>query len=502
MTHIFISYSKKNKPYTDRLVAYLEQAGFNVWYDGRIDYGTSWQRVIFEAIKNCAAFIVIMTPESYDSDWVEREYLYADKLKKPQFPILLDGEEFPFYVSNQFTDVRGATLPPENFLKRLEQYVQRQNQQGKNVAPTEIKETLIPVAPKVMKISEIEDESVVRQLEEHIKQKNQQGKNVAPPEVKEEKPPAKSEKIVKGPYLLHAHKMTPEKEALIDRLLDFNTTPPERLQIGMRLAELGDPRVGVGLDENGLPEFDWVKIPPGNFFYQNDDIIFMGKFHISKYLITNVQFQAFIHAIDGYTNESLWLGMAESQENPGNQKWKDVNRPRENVNWYEATAFCRWLSYKLTGQLPSLNRVFDWPVRLPTEQEWERVAQGIEGNNYPWGSQYISGYSNIDETDRFMHMKKSGFYFLNQTTSVGVYPQGASSQGILDMSGNVREWCLNEFDNSPDIALFGDYRRVNRGGSWSDPADDARCLYRDWGSPNVYSATVGFRVVLGNYIFI
>ena len=113
---------------------FLEKAGFNVWYDGRIDYGTSWEQVIFKAIDDCAAFIVVMTPQSWESDWVLRECQYADKRKKPQFPLLLDDEEFPFYVDNQYADVRGGKLPLKDFVTRLSQVIEPQTQSGKRYA--------------------------------------------------------------------------------------------------------------------------------------------------------------------------------------------------------------------------------------------------------------------------------------------------------------------------------------------------------------------------------
>lgn len=141
MSHVFISYSKKNRVYARQLAAHLLSLGFDIWIDDRIDYGESWERVIFRAIDSCAAFLVIMTPESYDSDWVLRECQYAEKRRKPQFPVLLAGEEFPRYGPTQYADVRDGGLPPAEFYERLAIYAPRQTNAGSDVTEGQVATT-------------------------------------------------------------------------------------------------------------------------------------------------------------------------------------------------------------------------------------------------------------------------------------------------------------------------------------------------------------------------
>src|SRR4030095_432041 len=107
----------------------------------------------------------------------------------------------------------------------------------------------------------------------------------------------------------------------------------------------------------------------------------------SKYPVTWAQYRSFLEAQDGYRQKRWWRGLAERQAQPGEQYRQQDNHPAENVSWYDAVAFCRWLSAKL-----------GYEVRLPTEQEWEKAARGVDGRAYPWGNQYVSGYANIDET--------------------------------------------------------------------------------------------------------
>ena len=107
------------------------------------------------------------------------------------------------------------------------------------------------------------------------------------------------------------------------------------------------------------------------------------------------------------------------------------------MSWYESVAFCRWLSMQL-----------GYKVRLPLEEEWERAARGTQsgpgplkghllgghGREYTWGSGYREGFANINEG-----YDNKGSHYLVMTTAVGIYPQGASQEGVLDLSSNIWE---------------------------------------------------------------
>ncbi len=274
-----------------------------------------------------------------------------------------------------------------------------------------------------------------------------------------------------------------EIESLLSEIARIETKPPRRLEIGDRLNELGDPRPGVGLDANGLPDIDWVEIPGGPFIYQDGEKLELPTFHISRFPVTNAQYQAFIDAggykkFGWFKRSNWWKGLKKPE--PEASRWPQSNRPRTNVDWYEAVAFTRWLGAQLGRE-----------IRLPTEQQWEKAARGTEGLEYPWGNEYRPGYANVDETGR-----KDGWY-LEQTTAVGLYPQGQSPWGVLDMTGNVDEWCLNKHEH-PDVTAAdssGD-GRVVRGGSWFVDPDGARASFRDWNFPDLRFHGWGFRVVL------
>ncbi|MFO7634071.1 MAG: SUMF1/EgtB/PvdO family nonheme iron enzyme, partial [Caldilinea sp.] len=309
------------------------------------------------------------------------------------------------------------------------------------------------------------------------------------------------------PVALLLQVMIAAQQILVD--LDHVPNPAQRLIAGDALARLGDPRPGVGV-QHSLPDIAWVKIPEfgpdgrREFLYhdgtRNTQHDGLYTFWIARYPITYAQFQAFVDAPDGYRNQAWRKGLADYFGEDGTrweQRWPLANRPRERVSWPEAVAFCRWLTTTARRQpelLPdaSIQAQLDqgWSIRLPTEQEWVKAARGWDDRLYPWGRQeYKSGYANVDETEG-----KVGSHYLQQSSPVGIYPQGASPFGVEEMSGNVWEVCLNKHDNPDDLSLSGDDGRAMRGGSLYDDSvrSSVAARVRDL---NINDGSGGFRVV-------
>ena len=95
MSHVFISYSKEDIEFMRYLKLRLEEEGALVWVDeAQIMPSSRWWTTIEKNIDACSAFVVIMSPNAKDSDWVEREILRAEHMKKPIFPVLLAGESW------------------------------------------------------------------------------------------------------------------------------------------------------------------------------------------------------------------------------------------------------------------------------------------------------------------------------------------------------------------------------------------------------------------------
>ena len=79
-------------------------------------------------------------------------------------------------------------------------------------------------------------------------------------------------------------------------------------------------------------------------------------------------------------------------------------------------------------------------------------------------------------------------------TAVGMYPAGVSPVGVLDMGGNIWEWCLNKYDDLDATVSRSDDRRVVRGGSWGNGPDDLKSKNRSRAIPGERNFYIGFRL--------
>lgn len=277
--------------------------------------------------------------------------------------------------------------------------------------------------------------------------------------------------------------LRPEVERLVEFLEKVDIDHSRRAQLGERLAQLGDPRPGVGVDDNGIPDIVWCEVADGEVnVHAEDGALLDGHavngFLIAKYPITNQQMTAFFEAEDGYRNAEWWEGLATIQDKPGQQTPPFANYPAEWVSWYQAVAFCRWLSSKMTN----------YEIRLPTEWEWQLAATGGDPiRAYPWSDAWNGAYANTKESK------------LSKTVAVGVYPPASAAPcGALDMCGNVKEWCLNEFETPESTHLSGTNRRAVRGGAWFDEPNKVSNFIRGFDSPSgpiEKNYRVGFRVM-------
>jgi formylglycine-generating enzyme required for sulfatase activity len=334
-------------------------------------------------------------------------------------------------------------------------------------------------------------------------------------------------------------------------LAGLTANPPQaparlRSRLGLALGEIGDPRFlpspALLNAEIKVILPDLLPIPSGQFqmgtsekdeallkkqktqVYDGEKpahTVYVSEFSIARFPVTNAEFALFVEK-GGYSPQAEWwsaegrrwrTGEWDSnlsvydksiqedirrwlERRPPEQRrqpffwddpqWKAPNLPVVGVSWFEAEAYANWLKI-LTGQ----------PYRLPTEAEWEKAARGEEGYLWPWGNTWDAGRCNNTEPE-----DKIG-----RTSPIGMYPHGESPYHVLEMVGNVWEWCADWWQADIYQSRAGQEVkdpcgpetgsvRVLRGGSWNFARNDARCAYRSRGGPDVFNYDLGFRLVL------
>lgn len=238
----------------------------------------------------------------------------------------------------------------------------------------------------------------------------------------------------------------------------------------------------------GEPE--WIDVPAGEFLmgsglaYEREQPVHrarLERFRIARVPLTNAQYRIFVDAT-GHRVPSHW--------EDGKPLRGFENHPVVEVNWYDALAYCDWLS-----------AVTNRAIALPTEAQWEKAARGhLDGREYPWGDAWDSNFCNSAELA------------LGSTTPVGIMPEGASPYGCLDMVGNISEWTVslwgddkarpdfhypyNPTDGRENIAAGDKICRVIRGGSYYGGRLATRCAFREPGNPASTWHALGFRPIL------
>lgn len=242
-----------------------------------------------------------------------------------------------------------------------------------------------------------------------------------------------------------------------------------------------------------LPSFDTARVDGGRFDMgrrdQEEDEAPVHEVRLDSFIMmtTEVTFELY----DAFC-------LATERECPPDRGWGRGDLPVIEVSWFDAVACANWLStregytpaYTVEGDQVEWNRRADgW--RLPTEAEWEYAARGgvRSGEGAYAGGNYVNGLA-------WFNGNAEG-----RTHPVGI--KGANELGLLDMSGNVAEWCWDRYhrDYYDISARFNpggsDYGsdRVRRGGSWYDRESFLRVTNRSFGQPATRNGTTGFRLV-------
>jgi len=215
--------------------------------------------------------------------------------------------------------------------------------------------------------------------------------------------------------------------------------------------------------------------PMGNSSGKEDErplhFVYTKAFFIDKHEVSNSDYMKFVKATH-YEKPAFWQ----------DELLNLSDYPVVGVSWRDAMAYAKWKGH-----------------RLPTEAEWEKSARGNDNRLWPWGGKFDKGFF---------------FYFVNifgeddnykKTAPVNYYQSGASPFGVLNMSGNVWEWCLDWYDKnfyraSPEMDPQGPTGKgtykVLRGGSYLNDIDGVQVVRRSRNHPRIKNEIYGFRTVL------
>lgn len=220
---------------------------------------------------------------------------------------------------------------------------------------------------------------------------------------------------------------------------------------------------------------------------RDKEFVKVDSLYVSKYPVTNKWFEEFIKD-GGYSNPEFWS--PEGDRFRKHLKQIDHKTPRfwydeklngsessvVGVSWYEADAFCKYLT-KTTG----VNH------RLPTKEELLDIALGKERKRkFPWGNEYSKGRCNDISTGN------------RKPLPIGSFPQGATPEGVQDLCGNVWEWTKTNYEtgNSQKDFLYMHKTKIERptlmGNSFENEGFSKDGLRID---PGFRELDIGFRVI-------
>jgi hypothetical protein len=123
--HLFISADQWAGDYALKLADALQEAGFSVWMEDHTDLSEEHRRAVRQAVADCAAFIVLVTPAAQESERMLEEVMAALHGDKPVFPLLLAGRSWSLLEGIEHLDVRSGQLPPPDFYDRLGRHAPR-----------------------------------------------------------------------------------------------------------------------------------------------------------------------------------------------------------------------------------------------------------------------------------------------------------------------------------------------------------------------------------------
>lgn len=518
---LFVSYSHDDQAWVyDFWRALQEQTNYHIWLDRRLVPASDWWQTILQNIEECDCLIAVLTPRALESMFCAAELDYALALNKPILPLLLKQCDYPdklnlrhiqyeyiggvpmdrvllrvtFALGELRMKVASGTYPP--------QHAPRPEVPTPKPSHTEHSFEVFAMAEEAAVHG---NPSLALELFHQIALTDPGGLGLAASQRMVEVRLAYDREIAYSQVLRLASTPATQRGAVVawqvyvkQYGLDYDPNGLAQLLSSYVRASAHDTAAFLAItpapepptqqpipSDHILPSpLSWCDIPAGRvtleaggYVPQGGLTVEVAPFQIAQYPVTVGQYARFVEA-GGYDNQVYWTKegwnwrILKGIERP--RFWNEPDRnlpdhPVVGVSWFEAMAFCHWLS-SVTGEA----------ISLPTEQQWQRAAQGDDGRLYPWGNTMDENRCNFTN-------------ITGHTTPVTQYHTGASPYGVVDMSGNVWEWCLTDgIIGGQDSA--GTNNRVLRGGAWDYRQIVATTTVRLNYFPSFRYTLVGFRL--------
>lgn len=535
-TKLFISYrstdSEKVEKIINELASFRDEDGnllYKTWQDKHnLVSANYWWNAITDAIIDCQIFVFFMSPDSLVSPVCLAELNYARQRNRPIIPVALEGDyqknektgkyeiDFPGLVPKSLMDRQFLFDKEDNFYTKFKDTVALSisnppldinvrapiapGNQGQFETNHELYSAACDLAYHLafvdankffFQLARREDADYANEAAEWIEilalykdlikistDKNLEYKFNSKWKMylgKFPQPFIPESGIFDPKNLAPAHDELPS---------DYDPIPP----VKPRSEDDDDPPPPsikpVSFEDTILPlPFLWTAIPEQDY-------------SLSKYPITNAEYKLFLEE-DGYRNKQWWTTIG--WETKSEKKWKEPQfwqdekfnhnyQPVVGISWFEAMAFCAWLSEGRGSH-----------IMLPSETQWQYAAQGDDGRDYPWGSEWDSARCQNSVEGIVGSARKTApvTQFDPQADVSSFSGDGRSPFGLVDMAGNVLEWCLTDYDSDSNEVEIASNRRVLRGGSWFySNKDNFRCDFRNSLNPASRTSMLGFRLCL------
>ena len=272
--------------------------------------------------------------------------------------------------------------------------------------------------------------------------------------------------------------------SIFTRIAGSVNTPAAPPGSTFAIEEVIDPKDGMVLVQISAGEFEMgsSRADDPQAFDEElpQHIVYLDTYWIDKTEVSNAQYALCVADSGACTKPANNYSVTRGSYYDDSQY---ANYPVIFVSWSQAAAYCAW-----AGR------------RLPTEAEWEKAARGSDRRIYPWGNTFdgtLANYCDVNCQTAWPDPRFDDGYA--DTAPVGEYSDGASTYGILDMSGNVYEWVADWFGpysrssqtdpTGPDSGS----EKIIRGGSWGDDPAHIRSTIRSRVKADNWLDFIGFR---------